>query len=64
MRKSDFDSGLIGYLEKVQNESNTALSTRIKLNISKEQLDWIVYMLKYGTVVESIKELPTGIEKK
>lgn len=46
MTEKDFKENLINYLEKVQPESSTILSTRIKLNISREELDYIVYWLR------------------
>ena len=53
---SEFDARLIGYLVGIQNKSSSNLSTRIKLNISREELDWIVCMLKYGKFVDDKKE--------
>ncbi|MCR5319097.1 MAG: hypothetical protein K6E22_12795 [Treponema sp.] len=46
MTEKDFKENLINHLEKVQSESRTILSTRIKLNISREELDYIVYLLR------------------
>ena len=44
--RKEFKENLINHLEKVQSESSTILSTRIKLNISREELDYIVYLLR------------------
>ena len=46
--RKEFKENLINHLEKVQSESSTILSTRIKLNISREELDYIVYLLRRG----------------
>jgi len=56
---SEFDARLIGYLVGIQNKSSSNLSTRIKLNISREELDWIVCMLKYGKFVDDHKKEET-----
>lgn len=53
---SEFDARLIGYLVGIQNKSSSNLSTRIKLNISREELDWIVCMLKYGKFDSDLKK--------
>lgn len=53
---SEFDARLIGYLVGIQNKSSSNLSTRIKLNISREELDWIVCVLKYGKIDDNFKK--------
>ncbi|MBP5751449.1 MAG: hypothetical protein J6W60_01135 [Treponema sp.] len=44
--RKEFKENLINHLEKVQSESSTNLATRITLNISREELDYIVYLLR------------------
>lgn len=49
----NFDENLIAHLKKIQNESSSCLHSRININISKEELDRIIYSLNKTNVDEN-----------
>lgn len=49
----NFDENLIDHLKKIQNKSSSCLHSRININISKEELDRIIYSLNKTNIDEN-----------
>lgn len=53
MGKNDsFDENLLKTLKGFQSKSDSKLDSRVLINVSKEELDYIIYMIENGKIID------------
>lgn len=51
-KKDSFEENLLKTLKGVQSKSDSKLDSRVLINISKEELDYMIYMIENGKIID------------